>query len=189
MRPLTMCAFAGGLPGLVLAVLLFAGGPAQAQAPPSPEDGETPGTTPIALVEEAYLAHRKGNYDEAIRVYSRIIQRRGLTKRERAISYLLRGEAKRDAGRPDEAILDFTRALRQWPGYPQAHYFRGRVYESQGKLVEAYADVTRAAQLDPDRQAYETNLMVLKKRLAEAGVKVETLGAAPEPVSPALPPE
>ena len=149
---------------------------------------ETPGTTPIALVEEAYVAHRKGNYDAAIKGYTRIIQRRGLTRRERAISYLLRGEAKRDAKQLNEALLDFTRALRQWPGYPQAHYFRGRVYEQQGKFIEAYADIAKAVQLDPLREAYETSLTVLKKRMQEAGVPIQS-AAGLEPVSPALPPE
>ena len=152
-------------------------------------DGETPGSAPIALVEEAYLAHRKGDYKKAVEGYSKIIQRRGLTRRERAISYLLRGEAKRDAGQLDEAILDFTRALRQWNGYPQAHFFRGRVYEQQGKLGEAYADMARAVQLDPNREAYATYLTVLKKRMDEAGLNIHLKAEAPEPVEPKLPAE
>lgn len=172
-----------------MAILIFAAlmlvdaAPGLAQA-----ETETPGSTPIALVEEAYLAHRKGNYQQAIEGYTRIIQRRGLTRRERAISYLLRGEAKRDAGQLNEAVVDFTRALRQWPGYPQAHYFRGRVYERQGKLMEAYADIARAAGLDPSRGAYETSLALLKKRMLEAGVSVRP-GAPPEPVEPKVPAE
>ncbi len=160
-----------------------------APLPAQTADGETPGTTPIALVEEAYLAHRKGNYKAAISGYSKIIQRRGLTRRERAITYLLRGEAKRDAGQLDESILDFTRALRQWNGYPQAHYFRGRVYEEQGKLKEAYADIVRAVQLDPNREAYATNLTVLRKRMDEAGLTIQKTGQLPEPTEPRLPAE
>jgi len=178
-----MCKFVkSAIAGLVLLTAL--GGP----TPAWPAETETPGTTPIAMVEEAYVAHRKGNYDAAIKAYTKIIQRRGLTRRERAISYLLRGEARRDAKQLNEALLDFTRALRQWPGYPQAHYFRGRVYEQQGKLVEAYADIAKAAQLDPLREAYETSLTVLKKRMQEAGVSIQS-AAGLEPVSPALPPE
>lgn len=165
----------------LMPALISSSGPARAET-------ETPGSTPIALVEEAYLAHRKGNYQQAIEAYTRIIQRRGLTRRERAISYLLRGEARRDAGQLNEAVVDFTRALRQWPGYPQAHYFRGRVYERQGKLMEAYADIARAASLDPSRGAYETSLALLKKRMLEAGVSVRP-GAPPEPVEPKVPAE
>lgn len=157
--------------------LILPAAPAQAQ--------QTPGTTPIALVEEAYVAHRKGEYDKAIKAYTAIIQRRGLTKRERAISYLLRGEARRDAGKLNDAVLDFSRAIRQWPGYPQAYFFRGRVYERQGKFMEAYADLARAVELDPGREPYQTALSVLKKRMTESGLKIPA--SAPAPAEPKLP--
>lgn len=162
---------------LALTLSTLSAGPVLAQT-------EAPGATPIALVEEAYLAHRKGDFEVAIRGYSNIIQRRGLTRRERAVSYLLRGEAKRDAGKLDESALDFTRALRQWPGYPQAHFFRGRVYERQGKLMEAYADIVRASELDPMRESYQTALSVLRKRIKDSGLEVS---AAPKPLEPDLP--
>lgn len=173
----------GLLKTLVPLILLLTALSWTAAPPAAGQPEESPGSAPIALVEEAYLAHRKGNYQAAIDGYTRIIQRRGLTRRERAISYLLRGEAKRDASRLDEALADFTRALRQWPGYPQAHYFRGRVYEQQGKLVEAYADLAKATSLDPDREAYTTGLTLLKKRMSETGVAVRP-GPPPEPVEP-----
>lgn len=165
------------LTALVLAVLALGSTPAGAQNAESPEpateiipdDPEAlAGSTPIAMVEQAYVAHRKGNYDEAISGYSKIIQRRGLTRRERAIAYLLRGEAKHDAGRLDDAILDFNRSLDQWPGYPQAHFFRGRVYEEQGNLAQAYEDIAQAAEMEPQRESYNTRLTLLKKRMEEA---------------------
>ena len=149
--------------------------------------GSSAGTIPIMLVEAAYLAHRKGNFQEAIDGYTRIIRRRGLTRRERAISYLLRGEAKRDNSQLDEAILDFTRALRQWPGYPSAHYFRGRIYEGRNQLNDAYADLAMAVYLDPDREAYQTSLSILKLRLKEAGLLSD--GPPPRPTEPRLPEE
>jgi tetratricopeptide (TPR) repeat protein len=149
--------------------------------------GSSGGTIPIMLVEAAYLAHRKGDYQAAIDGYTRIIRRRGLTRRERAVTYLLRGEARRDAGQPDEAILDFTRALRQWPGYPSAHYFRGRVYERQSRLNDAYADLAMAVQLDPARESYQTSLSLLKLKLKEAGLLSD--GPPPRPGEPHLPGE
>ncbi|MGL4209370.1 MAG: tetratricopeptide repeat protein [Candidatus Adiutrix sp.] len=143
-----------------------------AQSQADMDDREVPGGTPIALVEEAYLANRRGDYTAAIEGYTKIIQRRGLTRRERAISYLLRGEAKRDDGQLEEAIFDFTRALRQWPGYPHAHFFRGRTYEQQGNLIEAYADMAQALELDPLRESYSTHLALLKRRMTESGVEI-----------------
>jgi tetratricopeptide (TPR) repeat protein len=147
--------------------------------------GSSGGTIPIMLVESAYLAHRRGAFKEAIEGYTRIIRRRGLTRRERAISYLLRGEAKRDDGQLDEAILDFTRALRQWPGYPSAHFFRGRIYEKRNQLNDAYADLAMAVYLDPTREAYQTSLSHLKLRLKEAGFLLD--GPPPKPTEPRLP--
>ncbi len=170
---------------LLLALALLSAPPLAAQG----DSAIMAGTTPIALVEEAYLAHRRGNYDKAIEGYTQIIQRRGLTRRERAISYLLRGEAKRDAKKPDEAILDFTRAIGQWQLYPQAYYFRGRVFESQGKLMEAYADVYKASQLEPGREAYETTLALLRKRMKDEGLTPPPDSDPLTPVSPVLPEE
>jgi|GEM_PF-3558195 len=161
------------------------GGEADLSAPGM--TGSSPGTIPIILVESAYLAHQRGDFPAAIEGYTRIINRRGLTRRERAVSYLLRGEAKRDAGRLEEAILDFTRALRQWPGYPAAHYFRGRVYERLNKLNDAYADLALAVHLDTTREAYRTSLELLKLRLREAGLLED--GPPPAPTEPRLPEE
>ena len=143
--------------------------------------GHSSGTAPIMLVETAYLAHRRGDFQAAIDGYTRIIRRRGLTRRERAVTYLLRGEARRDSGALDEAVADFTRALRQWPGYPAAHYFRGRVYEKRGQLTEAYADLSQAAQLDPAREAYQTSLNLLRLRLEGKGLPGASGQAGPAP--------
>jgi tetratricopeptide (TPR) repeat protein len=124
----------------------------------------------VETVEQGYLAHRRGNYDQAIEIYTSIIRRRGLSVKERAVSYLLRGEAKRDKGDLQEAVFDFTRALNQWPNYPQAIFFRGQVLARLDKLHEAYADLSRAVELDPERESYQTNLALLKKRMQNSGM-------------------
>jgi tetratricopeptide (TPR) repeat protein len=167
----------------------YEGPPGKGEADPSAPGmtGSNAGTIPIMLIEAAYLAHRRGDFKAAIDGYTRIIRRRGLTRRERAVSYLLRGEAKRDADQMDEAILDFTRALRQWPGYPAAHYFRGRIHEKRNKLNDAYADLAMAAQLDPLRESYQTTLALLKLRLKEAGLLTDS--PPPKPNEPRLPEE
>ncbi|MDR2442176.1 MAG: tetratricopeptide repeat protein [Deltaproteobacteria bacterium] len=127
-------------------------------------------TSIVETVEQGYLAHRRGDYQKAIEIYTSIIRRRGLSIKERAVSYLLRGEAKRDMGQLEEAVYDFTRAINQWPNYPQAIFFRGQVLARLDKLNEAYADLTRAVELDPDRESYQTNLALLKKRMQSVGL-------------------
>jgi tetratricopeptide (TPR) repeat protein len=123
----------------------------------------------VETVEKGYLAHRRGDYDQAIEIYTSIIRRRGLSVKERAVSYLLRGEAKRDKGDLEEAVYDFTRALNQWLDYPQAFFFRGQVLAKLGRLNEAFADLAKAVELDPDRESYQTNLALLKKRMSIEG--------------------
>ncbi|MDR2301894.1 MAG: tetratricopeptide repeat protein [Deltaproteobacteria bacterium] len=124
----------------------------------------------VESVERGYLAHRRGDYDQAIEIYTGIIRRRGLSVKERAVSYLLRGEAKRDKGDLEEAVYDFTRALNQWPDYPQAIFFRGQVLAKLDRLNEAFADLAKAVELDPDRESYQTNLALLKKRMQTDGL-------------------
>ncbi|MDR1040264.1 MAG: tetratricopeptide repeat protein [Deltaproteobacteria bacterium] len=127
----------------------------------------------LETVESGYLAHRRGDYDQAVEIYTSIIRRRGLTPKQRAVSYLLRGEAKRDKGDLDEAVYDFTRALNQWQNYPQAIFFRGQTLAMLNRLPEALMDYTRAVELDPDRESYRTSLSLLKKRMQDEGLPTE----------------
>ena len=143
----------------------------------------------VELVERGYLAQRSGKLDEALTIYSGIIQRRGLTSRQRAITYLLRGEVKRDQGKLDEAVLDFTRALKQWNNYPHALFSRAKIYEKQNKLMEAYADLARATDIDPNREMYQNHLALLRKQMNEAGLVLQDSGDAPQPFDPPLPEE
>jgi tetratricopeptide (TPR) repeat protein len=152
---------------------LWPSAPARAQVTP-----QMPSV--VDTVEQGYLAHRRGEYERAVEIYTGIIRRRGLSVKERAVSYLLRGEAKRDNGQLEEAVLDFTRALNQWPNYPQAIFFRGQVLARLDKLNEAYADLSRAVELDPDRESYHTSLALLKKRMAGLGLIPDEAYVPPE---------
>ena len=122
-------------------------------------------------LEAAFRAHRKGEYDQAIELYTKLIRNRDLKARERAISYLLRGEARKDKGDLDEAAKDFDRALRINPNYAQAHYFKGLVLEKKGVLEEAYSEVRKAALINPDKEVYQKKLVILEaKIIAKGGV-------------------
>jgi tetratricopeptide (TPR) repeat protein len=137
----------------------------------------------VETVEQGYLAHRRGEYETAITIYTSLLKRRGLTVKERAVGYLLRGEAHRDKGDLEKAVLDFTRAINQWPNYPQAFFFRGQVLARLERLNEAYADLSRAVELDPARESYHTNLSLLTKRMQSEGLTLE--GEAPNITLPA----
>ena len=151
---------------VLAACALLSAGPLPAQ----PRGGEP---DLLKTVESGYLAHRRGDYDEAISIYTSVITRRGLSSRQRAVTYLLRGEAKRDKGDLLEAVYDFTRALNQWPNYPQALFFRGQVLAMLDRQQEALMDLTRAVELDPLREAYNTSLLLLRKKMQAAGLPVD----------------
>ncbi|MDR2406102.1 MAG: tetratricopeptide repeat protein [Deltaproteobacteria bacterium] len=127
----------------------------------------------LKTIESGYLAHRRGDFDEAINIYTTALRHRGLTARQRAVTYLLRGEAKRDKGEHLEAVYDFTRALNQWPNYPQAVFFRGQALAVLNRQEEALKDLTRAVELDPNREAYNTNLLLLKKKMQAEGLPID----------------
>jgi tetratricopeptide (TPR) repeat protein len=160
-----------------LALAIGAGTQAWPQGAGQPDLTET--------VEQGYLAHRRGDYDQAIAIFTSIIRRRGLSVKQRAVSYLLRGEAKRDKGDLEEAVFDFTRALGQWVNYPQAYFFRGQVLSELNRMSEALADLSRAAELDPDRESYQTSLALLKKRMTAQGLSLDVASPGPE-ISPPL---
>jgi small glutamine-rich tetratricopeptide repeat-containing protein alpha len=151
--------------------------PQALQAQPNPQD-ELP-----EAAEQGYLAHRRGDFDASIAVYTRIIKKRGLTAKQRAVSYLPRGEAQRDKGELPEAVYDFTGAINQWPNHPQAIFFGGLALAELDRLEEAFADLSRAVELDPDRESYQTNLALLKKRMESQGLASDH--SAPRPaISP-----
>ena len=168
------------LPALLLAALTAAAALLLSPPPAPAQQIQAQLPSVVDTVEQGYLAHRRGDYGKAVDIYTGIIRRRGLSVKERAVSYLLRGEAKRDNGELEEAVLDFTRALNQWPNYPQAVFFRGQVLARLDKLHEAYADLSRAVELDPDRESYHTSLALLKKRMAGLGMIPQEGYAPPE---------
>ncbi|MFH1134867.1 MAG: tetratricopeptide repeat protein [Pseudomonadota bacterium] len=126
-------------------------------------------------LEAAFRAHRKGEYDQAIELYTKIIRNRELKARERAISYLLRGEAAKDKGDLDGAVKDFDRALRINPNYAQAHYFRGLALEKKGLLAEAFVEVRNASAIKPDDEAYRKKMTMLEAKITAKGGTIPPL--------------
>ena len=66
-----------------------------------------------------------------------------------------RGLAHRNAGRSQEAIAEFTRAIEIEPDYAPPWYHRGWEYQHLGQPEKACSDVDKAVALDPlDYQAW-----------------------------------
>ena len=116
-------------------------------------------------LEDAYMAHRRGEYEQAISLYTKVTKAPKLARTQIAVVFLLRGEVFADKGNYAQAISDFTRALKLRPNYAQAFYNRGLALEEKGRLVKAYKDVKRAQYLKPAKEIYKQKLIVLENRI------------------------
>ena len=69
------------------------------------------------------------------------------TAADSAVRYFDRGVAASDAGRHDEAIADYTTAIRLNPNFTNAYTNRGWAFSSLGRNEQAIADYTKSIQL------------------------------------------
>lgn len=104
------------------------------------------------VFQDGQAAMRKGNYPEAIRLYSQDIDSGNNTPENQAVVYNQRGLAYRRSGKPDLAIADYNQALGLTPNDADLYNNRGIAYKSKGELERALADYNRAIDLN-DRQA------------------------------------
>ena len=74
---------------------------------------------------------------------------------DRAEALSTRGSLRDDAGRHDEAIADFTEALKLVPNDPAVLILRGNSYDSKGDKQRAIADYSESIKHNPgDAAAY-----------------------------------
>ncbi len=110
-----------------------------------------------------------GNLDEAIRLYTKVIQSKSISGRNLALTYFSRArvyDRKRDA---DRAIADYTRAIRIRPNYADAYTNRGIWYRRKGLHDKAIADYTRALKIKPKDADIYNNRGVAYKNMRQYG--------------------
>src|SRR5262245_20023931 len=69
-----------------------------------------------------------------------------------ADEFLIRGNAFHQMKEFDQAIADYTEAIRLAPKYVQAFVNRGRTYFIQGVYRKAYRDFTEVLKYDPQNE-------------------------------------
>src|SRR5438105_6972018 len=108
----------------------------------------------------AVIAVRQGRAAEAVDAATRAWQ----LDRHNAFYLNTLGIAHGEMLQLEEAARWLKRALKERPGYAQAHYNLGKVYRKLGELPEAERCYLRARQLDPGKTQAENNLGALYSR-------------------------
>jgi len=101
------------------------------------------------------------NPDLSIGGCTALIQSGQETTENLANAFYNRGLAYRQNGLYDQAISDYTQALRLTPNDPGTYNNRGFAYEKKGERDMAIADYRAALRIDPNRQSALGNLQRL----------------------------
>jgi len=100
---------------------------------------------------QQYLSQcSSGNDELVIRGCTGLIKSSGLSRKNKAVAYVTRGNAFVKQGDLDSAIDDFTKAVRQNPRSLVAYYNRGNAYFAQENFDQAIADFSLAISLQLD---------------------------------------
>jgi tetratricopeptide (TPR) repeat protein len=137
-----------------LALLLAAGAPVHAVEDP-------------AAARDAGAALARGNFDQAVALYSTALQDKTLPNERRAVLLTDRGVAHARRQSPREAIEDFNRAIQLYPEYAAVYNNRGNVLLGIGAVREAMKDFDRALVLAPGYAAAYSNRAGAHVRLGD----------------------
>jgi lipoprotein NlpI len=112
-------------------------------------------------------AVRRGEYDEAIRLFSAAIASGELSPRNIVVAYLNRGNAYQDKGDYEHAVVEYNTVIQVRPDYAEAYYSRGRARFALGEFMPAATDFARSVTLAPS-DAYSVLWLHLARRQTEA---------------------
>ena len=101
--------------------------------------------------------HQRGNLDDAIPYYTKVIELNPADTSVAAPAYYNRGLAYYDKREVKRAIADYTRAIELNPNFDAAYYNRGLVYSELRDYNSAIVDYTRAIELNPNFDAAYNN--------------------------------
>lgn len=98
-------------------------------------------------IEAAFAVYKRGQYAEAIKLVDKAIQSGGLSTADLAWAYNTRGLSHEEMDRLEEAIADYSVALKIVPSYSGALHNRGNVYSVLSRYKLAFADYNAALKL------------------------------------------
>ena len=119
--------------------------------------------------KQAIKSKKKEMWLSAAEKYKEAVKRQGNP------AYLMKlGTAQFEAGRKEEAVQNFRKALEKWPELFEAHLYLGRYYRDQFEMKQAAGSFTRAIELNPkNRNGYlALGLMYLDWDMLDHALKV-----------------
>lgn len=104
-------------------------------------------------IQASETAFNRGNYDDVIRILSRVINKSALPVDIRLKAYEHRGSAYCLSGRYGLAITDLSTGIELMPNEATAYFARGTCYITKGDYDRAIKDLDEAIKLKPDYAA------------------------------------
>lgn len=141
----------------------------------------------LLRAREAGAALARGNFDQAIALYTEALQDKTLPNERRATLLSDRGVAYARRQSPREAIEDFNRAIQLFPEHAALYNNRGTVLLGIGAVREAMKDFDRALMLAPGYAAAYSNRAGAHVKLGQLQLAVAdyTKAIALVPANPA----
>lgn len=87
--------------------------------------------------------------------------------RRSPVVYFHRGVAYEKAGKSEQAIDDYTRAISLFPSYYEAFFSRGTAYDRMGRFDQAIEDYSSAISLKPSSYEAYTNRGLAYKKIGQ----------------------
>ncbi len=135
-------------------------------------------TDGVLYARAAVDAHKAGDLDRAIELYSQAIEVGGLAEGNLAFAYNNRGAAQRGKGLYDLAIEDYSIAVSLKPDYARFYYNRAITYASTGSYELAIKDYGIAIELKPVNAVAFNNRALAQEKLGRYDLAVDDLSQA-----------
>lgn len=101
----------------------------------------------LTLFEDANKQKEEEEYQQAINLYRKCLERDPMNAKLNAHVLLRITECQERLGNSNDALKDLSKALKYRPRYPDARLKRGEIYLSMQKYEEAIEDLQEAMDL------------------------------------------
>lgn len=120
---------------------------------------------------EGYAAEQRQDHDVAIEKLSQALKHE-LTKNDLAEAYSTRGAAYRSKRKFEEAVRDFSEAIRLYPNWSYGYFARGWTYQLKGEPDKAIPDYKEAIRYDANYgwAYYDRGLLYLRKQQWDSAI-------------------